>query len=57
MANKDTGWRPKGAMDAYKGREVWEYELGAHQVNPGEVDGDVTIGEADDAGDESDETE
>lgn len=32
-------------MDAYAGYEVWEYNLGPHQRNEGEVDGDVTFGD------------
>jgi len=55
MANKDTGWRPKGAIHPYKGREVWEYEIGPHEVNVGEVDGDVTISGDDDVSDAEDE--
>lgn len=51
MAKKDTGWRPKGGIHPYRGREVWEYELGPHEVNVGELDGDVAIPEEDDATD------
>ena len=44
MVNRDTGWRPKGAMEAYGGYEVWEYNVGPHQKNDGEVDGDIDFG-------------
>lgn len=54
MANQDTGWRPKGAMDAYKGYEVWEYNIGPHESNEGEVDGDVSLLDGD-GGDDADE--
>ncbi|WP_348607554.1 hypothetical protein [Halobaculum rarum] len=43
MANKDSGWRPKGVAESYKGFEVWEYEIGPHGLNPGEVDGEVSL--------------
>ena len=41
MAFKDSGWRPEGAMDAYGGYEIWEYERGPHEINEGEVDGEI----------------
>jgi hypothetical protein len=47
MANDDSGWRPEGAMDTYRGFEVWEYNVGPHQINHGEVDGDVRIQDTD----------
>jgi hypothetical protein len=28
-------------MDAYGGYEVWEYNVGPHQINEGEVDGEI----------------
>lgn len=43
MANEDTGWRPKGAMATYNGYEVWEYNVGPHQKNLGEVDGEIDL--------------
>jgi hypothetical protein len=46
MVHRDTDWRPKGAMESYKGHEVWEYEVGPHEKNDGEVDGDVDIDDA-----------
>lgn len=56
MANKDTGWRPKGAMDAYGDYEVWEYNIGPHETNEGEVDGVVELLDEDEDG-EVDEDE
>ncbi|WP_053947772.1 hypothetical protein [Halolamina sediminis] len=41
MAFKDSGWRPEGAMDAFGDYEVWEYERGPHEINTGEVDGEI----------------
>ena len=41
MVNRDSGWRPKGAMDAFGDYEVWEYNVGPHELNEGEVDGDI----------------
>lgn len=41
MAHKDSGWRPDGAMDAFGDYEVWEYNLGPHQINPAEIDGEI----------------
>ena len=43
MVNRDSGWRPDGAMDAYGGYEVLEYNVGPHQINEGEVDGEITF--------------
>lgn len=31
-------------MEAYGGYEVWEYNVGPHQKNEGEVDGDIDFG-------------
>lgn len=45
MAHKDTGWRPDGSMDAYGGYEVWEYNIGPHEMNDGVVDGDIDFDE------------
>ena len=49
MVNHDSGWRPKGGLQEYDGDEVWEYDIGPHQINPGEVDGEVDLdyGDAD----------
>lgn len=41
MANKDSGWRPNGAMDAFGDYEIWEYNIGPHEINTGEVDGAI----------------
>ncbi|MFB6157133.1 MAG: hypothetical protein ABEJ34_04765 [Haloferacaceae archaeon] len=43
MANKDLDWRPDGAMETYRGMEVWEYKIGPHHLNEGEVDGDLDL--------------
>lgn len=45
MVNRDSGWRPKGAMDAFGDYgEIWEYNVGPHELNDGEVDGDIDFG-------------
>lgn len=41
MAKRDLNWRPKGAAETYRGREVWEYNVAPHEINEGEVDGDI----------------
>lgn len=41
MVNRDSGWRPDGAMDAFGGYEIWEYNVGPHEINDGEVDGEI----------------
>lgn len=43
MSHKDSGWRPKGAMESYKGMEVFDHGVGPHEVNEGEVDGDISF--------------
>lgn len=43
MSHDDSGWRPKGGLESYKGYEVWEYEIGPHEINPGETDGEITF--------------
>ena len=43
MATEDTGWRPRGGLEEYKGREVWEYESGPHEENRRESEGEVEI--------------
>lgn len=45
MVNRDSGWRPKGAMDAFGDYEVWEYNVGPHELNEGEVDGEIHFGD------------
>jgi len=46
MATEDTGWRPKGGLDEYKGHKVWEYESGPHEENRRESEGEVEIDDA-----------
>jgi len=51
MTKKDLDWRPKGASESYRGREVWEYNIAPHELNEGEIDGDIRaedIGGSDD---------
>jgi hypothetical protein len=43
MGHKDTGWRPRGGVESYRGYDLWEYEIGPHEVNDGEVDGDISF--------------
>ncbi|SEO67871.1 hypothetical protein SAMN04487948_104134 [Halogranum amylolyticum] len=51
MGHEDTGWRPKG-VEPYKGHDIWEYKIGPHEVNEGEVDGDISFDDVDEAEDE-----
>lgn len=44
MVHDDSGWRPKGG-ESYKGYQIWEYDIGAHEINNGEVDGDIEFPE------------
>jgi hypothetical protein len=44
MTHHDSGWRPKGALDTYRGFEVSDHTVGANEFNPGEVDGEVDLG-------------
>lgn len=41
MTKKDLGWRPKGAAETYRGKEVWEYNIAPHELNEGEIDGEI----------------
>jgi len=41
MTKKDLGWRPKGAAETYRDKEVGEYNVAAHELNEGEVDGEI----------------
>lgn len=50
MAHQDSGWRPKGASETYRGFEVWDHGVFPNEINHGEVDGDVSLGEAEDEG-------
>ncbi|SHG73348.1 hypothetical protein [Halobaculum gomorrense] len=43
MATEDTGWRPTGGLQQYKGYEVWEYDHGPQEENQGETDGEVDL--------------
>ena len=36
-------------MDAFGGYEIWEYERGPHQINEGEIDGEIDFQASDDA--------
>ncbi|MFB6304216.1 MAG: hypothetical protein ABEH47_03545 [Haloferacaceae archaeon] len=45
MAHEELDWRPDGAMETYRGMEVWEYNVGPHQLTEGEVDGEVDLSE------------
>lgn len=38
MTEKDTGWEPKGTGMEYKGDEVWDHEIGPHQINDGDTE-------------------
>lgn len=35
-----TDWRPDPDLDSKHGREVWTH-IGPHEINDGEVDGDI----------------
>lgn len=41
MTKRELDWRPEGAAEGYRGRELWEYNLAPHELNEGEVDGDI----------------
>ncbi|MFB6256585.1 MAG: hypothetical protein ABEH58_07675 [Haloplanus sp.] len=41
MTKRDLDWRPKGAGETYRGGEVWEYNIAPHELNEGEIDGDI----------------
>jgi hypothetical protein len=41
MTHKDSGWRPHLAMHTYEGFEIWDHNVGPHQINVGEVDGEI----------------
>lgn len=46
MVKEELDWEPKGA-DGHGEYEIWEHDLGAHQVNSGEVDGDISFDDVD----------
>lgn len=50
MTHEDSGWRPTAGMEGYGGHELWAYTVGPHQINEGEVDGDIDLAELLDAG-------
>jgi len=37
-------------MDAFGDYEVWEYNLGPHEINDAEIDGDIDFDEHQEAG-------
>jgi hypothetical protein len=43
MAHHDSGWRPKGAVETHNGFEVYDHGILPHEVNHGEVDGEVDL--------------
>ena len=43
MTHHDSKWRPKGALDTYRGFEVSDHTVGANEFNPGVVDGEVDL--------------
>lgn len=43
MAHQDSGWRPKLGVETYNGYEVYDHGVSPHEVNEGEVDGDVAF--------------
>jgi hypothetical protein len=51
MTKKDLDWRPKTGSGTYRGKELWEYNIAPHELNEGEIDGDIRaedIGGSDD---------
>lgn len=47
MAHQDSGWRPRGAQEFHNGFEVWDHGIGPHELNHGEIDGDIAFEEED----------
>jgi hypothetical protein len=43
MTKRDLGWRPRGAAETYRAKEVWEYNIAPHEINEGETDGDIRV--------------
>jgi hypothetical protein len=41
MTHHDSGWRPKGALDTYRGFVVSDHTVGANEFNPGDREWDV----------------
>lgn len=58
--HKKTHWRPKPGLDEKHGHEAWTH-TGPHEINDGEVDGDIEFDDevlgihADDTDDEEHE--
>jgi hypothetical protein len=40
MGHRDTDWRPT-CVEGYNGYMIWDHDVGPHQLNDGEVDGDI----------------
>lgn len=47
MTHKDSGWRPHLGLQPYKGLELWDHDIGPHEINVGEVDGEITFEDED----------
>ena len=41
MTHRDSGWRPDVGLDTYDGFELWDHDMGPHQMNDGELDVEV----------------
>lgn len=40
MGHRDTDWEPT-CVEGYNGYMIWDHDLGPHQINDGEIDGDI----------------
>jgi hypothetical protein len=40
MGHRDTDWRPT-CVESYNGYMIWDHDVGPHQLNDGEVDGNI----------------
>lgn len=38
MTHQDGGWRPDLGVEKYRGGEVWDHDIGPHQLNDGQVE-------------------
>lgn len=47
--HNQTGWRPTPAIEEIDGYETWTH-TGPHEINEGEVDGDVDLSDVDFSG-------
>jgi len=45
MSHKETEWEPKGGAETFKGFDVHDHGVFPHEVNDGEVDGEVSFDE------------